>query len=50
MHKIIGVCQIEREVESFSGVRHSVFKNEERPPGLGLDLAARDPTDVFKVI
>ncbi|KPJ15105.1 CD109 antigen [Papilio machaon] len=39
---------IEREVESFSGVRHSVFRNEEHPPGLGLDLAARDPADVFK--
>ncbi|XP_013181291.1 PREDICTED: C3 and PZP-like alpha-2-macroglobulin domain-containing protein 8 [Papilio xuthus] len=39
---------IEREVESFSGVRHSVFRNEERAPGLGLDLAARDPADVFK--
>ncbi|CAG5022083.1 unnamed protein product [Parnassius apollo] len=39
---------IEREVESFSGIKHSVFKNEENLPSLGLDLGGRTPADVFK--
>ncbi|CAH0725826.1 unnamed protein product, partial [Brenthis ino] len=38
---------IEREVESFSGLRHSLFKNEDHLPTLGLDIGGRNSTDVF---
>ncbi|CAH0404826.1 unnamed protein product [Chilo suppressalis] len=39
---------IQREVESFTGLKHSVFKNEEHLPGLGLDLGGYTSRDVFK--
>ncbi|XP_041986950.1 CD109 antigen-like [Aricia agestis] len=39
---------IEREVESFNGLRHSTFKNEDQLPGLGLDLGGYNTMDVFK--
>ncbi|XP_028159271.1 CD109 antigen-like [Ostrinia furnacalis] len=41
---------IQREVESFSGLKHSVFKNEEHLPGLGLDIAGYTSLDVFKKV
>lgn len=43
------ISQIEREVESFIGLKHSVFKNEDHLPGLGLDLGGYTTEDVFKV-
>lgn len=46
---IICILQIEREVESFNGLKHSVFKNEDHLPGLGLDLSGFTTGDVFKV-
>ncbi|KAJ8726365.1 hypothetical protein PYW07_001063 [Mythimna separata] len=39
---------VEREVESFSGLSHSVFKNEDHLPGMGLDLGGYTASDVFK--
>ncbi|XP_049864919.1 CD109 antigen-like isoform X2 [Pectinophora gossypiella] len=39
---------IEREVESFSGLKHSIYKNEDHLPGMGLDLGGSSFTDVFK--
>ncbi|XP_004927018.1 C3 and PZP-like alpha-2-macroglobulin domain-containing protein 8 [Bombyx mori] len=39
---------IEREVESFSGLKHSVFKNEDHLPGMGIDLGGYTASDVFK--
>lgn len=41
--------QIEREVESFTGLKHSLFKNEDHLPSLGLDLGGRNSSDVFSV-
>ncbi|CAH2243434.1 jg9350 [Pararge aegeria aegeria] len=38
---------IEREVESFTGLKHSLFKNEDHLPSLGLDLGGRNSSDVF---
>ncbi|XP_026487589.2 thioester-containing protein 1 allele S3-like [Vanessa tameamea] len=38
---------IEREVESYSGLKHSLFKNEDHLPSLGLDLGGKNTTDVF---
>lgn len=40
--------KIEREVESFSGLMYSVFKNEDHLPSLGLDLGGYTSSDVFK--
>ncbi|XP_049691725.2 thioester-containing protein 1 allele R1 [Helicoverpa armigera] len=39
---------VEREVESFSGLSYSVFKNEDHLPGMGLDLGGYTASDVFK--
>ncbi|VVD02140.1 unnamed protein product [Leptidea sinapis] len=39
---------IRREVESFSGLKHSVFKNEDHIAGMGVDLGGMTATDVFK--
>ncbi|KAJ2953639.1 hypothetical protein O0L34_g1251 [Tuta absoluta] len=39
---------IEREVESFNGLKHSVFKNEDHLPGMGFDLGGSSYYDVFK--
>ncbi|CAH0748966.1 unnamed protein product [Diatraea saccharalis] len=39
---------VQREVESFAGLKHSVFKNEEHLPGLGLDLGGYTSRDVFR--
>ncbi|KAL4708067.1 hypothetical protein ACJJTC_009846 [Scirpophaga incertulas] len=39
---------IQREVESFIGVKHSLFKNEEHLPGMGLDLGGYTSRDVFQ--
>ncbi|KAG6455793.1 hypothetical protein O3G_MSEX009390, partial [Manduca sexta] len=39
---------IEREVESFSGLKHSVFKNEDHLPAKGLDLGGYSFSDVFE--
>lgn len=41
--------QIQREVESFTGLKHSVFKNEEHLPLQGLDIAGYTSRDVFQV-
>ncbi|XP_023935608.2 thioester-containing protein 1 allele S3 isoform X2 [Bicyclus anynana] len=38
---------IEREVESFIGLKYSLFKNEDHLPSLGLDLGGRNSSDVF---
>ncbi|XP_063529848.1 thioester-containing protein 1 allele R1-like [Cydia strobilella] len=38
---------IEREVESFSGLRHSIFKNQDHLPGMGVDLGGNATFDVF---
>ncbi|XP_038206788.1 C3 and PZP-like alpha-2-macroglobulin domain-containing protein 8 isoform X2 [Zerene cesonia] len=38
---------IEREVESFIGIKHSIFKNEDTLPGMGFDLGGRSTADVF---
>lgn len=38
---------IKREIESFSGLSHSVFKNEGPQPGLGTDLGGNSTADVF---
>ncbi|CAG9566895.1 unnamed protein product [Danaus chrysippus] len=38
---------IEREVESFIGIKRSLFKNDDDIPILGLDLGGRNSTDVF---
>lgn len=46
---ILLIFQIEREVESFIGLKHSVFKNEDHLPGLGLDLGGYTSGDNFKV-
>ncbi|KAH9632718.1 hypothetical protein HF086_013090 [Spodoptera exigua] len=39
---------VEREVESFNGLSHSIFKNEDHLPGMGLDLSGYTAADVFK--
>lgn len=39
---------VEREVESFNGLSHSIFKNEDHLPGMGLDLGGYTASDVFK--
>lgn len=41
--------QVEREVESFNGLSHSLFKNDDHLPGMGLDLGGYTTSDVFKV-
>ncbi|XP_026329682.1 CD109 antigen-like isoform X2 [Hyposmocoma kahamanoa] len=40
--------KIEREVESFIGLKHSIFKNEDHLPGFGFDLGGYTTGDVFK--
>ncbi|KAG7311407.1 hypothetical protein JYU34_002449 [Plutella xylostella] len=40
--------RIEREVESFIGVKHSVFKNEDHQPFKGLDLGGNTTAEVFQ--
>uniref|UniRef100_A0A2A4K0R1 TEP1-F n=1 Tax=Heliothis virescens TaxID=7102 RepID=A0A2A4K0R1_HELVI len=44
----LDIHTVEREVESFSGLSHSVFKNEDHLPGMGLDLGGYSASDVFK--
>ncbi|XP_053625843.1 thioester-containing protein 1 allele S3-like [Plodia interpunctella] len=44
----IDMHTIEREVESFSGLKHALFKNEDHLPGVGIDLGGYAPGDVFK--
>ncbi|CAK1549918.1 unnamed protein product [Leptosia nina] len=39
---------VEREVESFLGLKHSMFKNEDTLPGMGFDLGGRKASDVFQ--
>ncbi|XP_022820433.1 CD109 antigen-like [Spodoptera litura] len=39
---------VEREVESFNGLSHSIFRNEDHLPGMGLDLGGYTASDVFK--
>ncbi|CAH2104660.1 unnamed protein product [Euphydryas editha] len=43
----LDMLTIEREVESFSGLKHSLFKNEDYLPSFGLDLGGRNSSDVF---
>ncbi|KAM3964840.1 thioester-containing protein 1 allele R1 [Aphomia sociella] len=39
---------IEREVESFIGLKHSFFKNEDYLPGAGIDIGGYSSMDVFQ--
>ncbi|XP_052755570.1 thioester-containing protein 1 allele R1-like isoform X2 [Galleria mellonella] len=39
---------IEREVESFIGLKHSFFKNEDYLPGAGVDISGSSSMDVFQ--
>ncbi|XP_013188878.2 C3 and PZP-like alpha-2-macroglobulin domain-containing protein 8 [Amyelois transitella] len=43
----IDMHTIEREVESFSGLKHALFKNEDHLPGVGADLGGYTSGDVF---
>ncbi|CAH4004421.1 unnamed protein product [Pieris brassicae] len=43
----LDIHTIEREVESFLGLKHSTFKNEDNLPSMGFDLGGRMMTDVF---
>lgn len=44
----LDIHKIEREVESFNSLSHSVFKNDDHLTGSGLDLGGYTASDVFK--
>ncbi|CAH0603133.1 unnamed protein product [Chrysodeixis includens] len=44
----LDLLSVEREVESFNGLSHSLFKNDDHLPGMGLDLGGYTTSDVFK--
>ncbi|KAL0849223.1 hypothetical protein ABMA28_013556 [Loxostege sticticalis] len=46
----LDIHTIQREVESFTGLKHSVFKNEEHLPLQGLDIAGYTSRDVFQKV